>query len=78
MAYACDICKKGTVAGRSQRHKRGVAGKRWKYRAPVTLRVFKPNIQKAMVVIDGKKVSMKLCTKCLKKLKGKKEKKTVK
>jgi len=61
MAYICDTCGKGTVHGRQSTHKRGVAGKRWKKRAPVTLRTFKPNLQK----IAG----MRLCAKCLKKFK---------
>ena len=57
MAYICDNCGKGTVAGRQSTHHRGVAGKRWRKRAPKTLRTFKPNLQK----IDGKK----LCTDCI-------------
>jgi ribosomal protein L28 len=39
-----------------------VAGGRWKKRAPHTRKVFKPNLHKWM--------GMKLCTKCLRKLKG--------
>jgi large subunit ribosomal protein L28 len=69
MSYICEICGKGTVVGRSQRHKRGVAGKRWKKRAPATRRLFKPNLQKATLVISGKKVKMNVCAKCLKKIK---------
>lgn len=33
-----------------------------------TSRMFKPNIQKTKILMDGKLVSMKLCTKCLKTL----------
>lgn len=69
MTYVCEICGKGTVVGRSQRHQRGVAGKRWKKRAPSTRRVFKPNLQKATLIISGKKAQKKICTKCLKRIK---------
>jgi len=69
MSYICDNCGKTTVAGRSQRHGRGVAGKRWKKRAQKTIRVFKPNLQKVSVVLSGKRLSMKLCAKCIKRFK---------
>jgi large subunit ribosomal protein L28 len=69
MSYICEICGKGTVVGRAIRHKRGVAGKRWKYRAQVTPRTFKPNLQKVTVVMGDSKAQMKLCTKCIKRLK---------
>lgn len=69
MSYVCDYCHKGVVAGRTQTHHRGVAGKRWKHRAPMTLRVFKPNLQKASVMVAGKMIQMKLCTSCIKKFK---------
>ena len=71
MSYACDNCGKTIVAGRSQRHGRGVAGKRWAKRAQVTLRTFKPNLQKVGVLVAGKKVTMRLCAKCLKLFKKK-------
>lgn len=66
MSYACDNCGKTIVAGRSQRHRRGVAGKRWAKRAQMTLRTFKPNLQKVAVLVAGKKVTKRLCAKCLK------------
>jgi ribosomal protein L28 len=69
MSYICDNCGKETVAGRSHHHKRGVAGKRWRKRAPVTLRTFKPNLQHFSMMIGGKKVSRRLCAKCIKKFK---------
>jgi len=65
MSRRCDICGKGRVIGRTSRHKRGVAGKRWLRRAPKTVKIFKPNLQ--YKTIDGKR--MRICTKCLKKLK---------
>jgi ribosomal protein L28 len=63
MAYICENCGKGIVFGRSQQHRRGVAGKRWKNRAQTTKRLFKPNLQK----VNGRL----LCAKCIKKLKAK-------
>ena len=69
MSYVCDNCGKKVVAGRSQKHGRGVAGKRWKKRAQMTLRTFKPNLQKVSVFVTGKKMQMKLCTKCIKRFK---------
>lgn len=70
MAYICENCGKKIVAGRTQVHHRGVAGKRWKKRAPMTLRTFKPNLQKATVIVDGGTQKMKLCAKCIKKFKA--------
>lgn len=68
MSRVCDICSKKRQVGRQSRHKKGVAGKQWAKRAPKTVRIFKPNLQNA--TIDGKK--MRLCAKCLKKIKKEK------
>ncbi|OGC93243.1 hypothetical protein A2899_00310 [Candidatus Amesbacteria bacterium RIFCSPLOWO2_01_FULL_49_25] len=62
MAYRCDNCGRRTQYGQTGRHGRGVAGGRWKKRAPKTKRVFRPNLHKYMGV--------KLCTKCLRKVKN--------
>lgn len=69
MSYVCDNCGKSIVVGRSQRHGRGVAGKRWLKRTQSTVRLFKPNLQKVSVIVNGKKISMRLCAKCLKRFK---------
>ncbi len=69
MAYRCEICGKKTSAGRSQTHKRGVAGRRWRKRAQSTHRLFRPNLQKKTLVISGEKKKMKICTKCIKRIK---------
>lgn len=66
MSYICDHCGKVIITGRSQQHKRGVAGKRWKKRAQKTPRTFKPNLQKIAVMVNGVKQTTKLCTKCIK------------
>jgi ribosomal protein L28 len=65
----CYICGKGKVVGRSQKHKRGVAGKRWKNRVQSTPRLFLPNLQMKTVEIAGEKKKMKLCAKCIKRIK---------
>lgn len=69
MAYICENCGKGLVHGRQSSHHRGVAGKRWKKRAQVTLRVFKPNLQKVSATVNGVKAQMKLCTDCVSRFK---------
>lgn len=58
------------MRGRSHTHKRGVAGGRWKKRAPKTQRTFKVNLQSFTALLDDKtKVKVKLCAKCLKRIK---------
>jgi ribosomal protein L28 len=69
MSYICQICEKKNVMGNSKSHKRGVAGKRWKKRAPVTPRLFEANLQKVTVTIAGESKQMRLCTKCIKRIK---------
>jgi len=50
----CEVCGKHKMFGRnvsfSKRH---------------TSRVFKPNIQKMTVTVDGAAVSLKVCTRCM-------------
>jgi ribosomal protein L28 len=69
MSYACQICGKSVSVGRSQQHRRGVAGKRWKKRAPSTPRLFKPNLQRVTLRIRDEVRQMRICTKCLKRIK---------
>lgn len=70
MSYVCQICGKKTVHGVTQKHQRGVAGKRWAKRAQATKRLFKPNLQMATVVVNGEKARMRLCTKCIKRIRN--------
>ncbi|NMB84299.1 hypothetical protein GYA28_03340 [Candidatus Roizmanbacteria bacterium] len=65
----CFYCHKGLLYGRSHTHHRGVAGGRWKKRAPKTQRVFEPNLQRIDIVEKGEVQRVKLCTKCLKRIK---------
>ena len=57
------------MVGRTSRHRRGVAGKRWRKRAQKTKKVFSPNLQKATFSIDGVDEQKKVCAKCLKRAK---------
>ncbi|OGY16690.1 MAG: hypothetical protein A2785_01890 [Candidatus Chisholmbacteria bacterium RIFCSPHIGHO2_01_FULL_49_18] len=65
MAYSCDNCGKGIQTGRNIRHHRGVAGGRWKRKAPKTARLWYVNLHSVWVVVGGKIVRRQLCTKCL-------------
>lgn len=67
MAYSCDNCGKHTVFGNTQKHRRGVAGKRWKNRVTPTTRVFKPNLQSFTPAETGEQV--RWCAKCIKRYK---------
>lgn len=69
MNNICFVCGKGTVMGRSHTHHRGVAGGRWKKRAVKTQRAFKPNLQRVSVILEDVKLSVKMCTKCIKRVK---------
>jgi len=65
----CYHCGKSVMYGRSHTHHRGVAGGRWKKRAQKTQRVFKPNLQKFEILEEKKVRSVKLCAKCIKRVK---------
>jgi len=65
----CFHCEKGVMFGRSHIHHRGVAGGRWKKRAPKTAKLFRPNLQPVKIVLNGKEKRVKLCMKCLKRIK---------
>jgi len=65
----CYHCGKKAVRGRSHTHKRGVAGGRWKKKAPKTPRLFRANLQKVTITEKSKQERVKLCTKCLKRIK---------
>ncbi len=69
MSAVCYHCGKGTVYGRTHTHHRGVAGGRWKKRAPKVNRTFKPNLQRVAVLEADKEVRVRLCTKCIKRVK---------
>ncbi|OGR97926.1 MAG: 50S ribosomal protein L28 [Elusimicrobia bacterium GWF2_62_30] len=55
MAYKCDICGKKPVSGNSYSHSH-----------KATKRLFKPNLQKQKVTMDGSTKSIYICTVCIK------------
>lgn len=65
----CDKCGKGRMVGKQHTHHPGVAGGRWKKRAPKTQKIFKPNLHFARVKVNGGIKRLRLCTKCLRLLK---------
>lgn len=65
MAFKCDNCEKGVMIGRTRKHHPGVAGGRWKKRAPKTAKMFRPNLHSARVLVGSNYQRLKLCTKCL-------------
>ncbi len=69
MKNVCFHCGKGILMGRSHTHHRGVAGGRWKKRAPKTAKAFAPNLQKVKIMIGGVEKQVRLCTKCIKRVK---------
>lgn len=69
MINKCYICGKSAVTGSSQKHRRGVAGKRWKNRVTPTPRLFKPNLQIVTITVAGKQTQVKMCAKCIKRRK---------
>ncbi len=55
MAFKCGICAKGPVSGFSYSHShRG------------TKRVFRPNLQRQKVLLDGRARTAYVCTDCIK------------
>lgn len=58
MAYQCDICSKGKLYG----HNVPFSQKK-------TNKVWKPNLQRQFIEIDGTRMQIKICTQCLRTLK---------
>lgn len=65
MARVCEVCTKSTVAGRNTQHHSSI---QWRYRAPRTVRVFKPNLRTAQVITENKEKKATVCMKCYKKM----------
>lgn len=65
----CFNCEKGTSKGMTHTHHRGVAGGRWRKRAPHVARTFKANLQNVTIMNADEEVKIHLCTKCLKRIK---------
>ncbi len=69
MAYKCAICRKGVVIGKTSKHHPGVAGGRWKHRAPKKVKLFRPNLHYARIKVGNNLKRVRLCTKCLRTVK---------
>ena len=69
MKNVCFHCGKGIIMGRQHTHHRGVAGGRWKKRAPKTAKAFAPNLQRVKIMVGSVVKQVKLCTKCIKRVK---------
>jgi len=54
MAFRCDVCQKGPVAGKSISHSHRASNRR-----------FLPNLQRVNVVINGRRQRAKVCSRCL-------------
>lgn len=67
MSKYCELCEKSTVAGRRIQHHHSVG---WRYKAPRSKRVFKPNLRKVSLELDGKLLKVGICMKCYKKLRA--------
>jgi ribosomal protein L28 len=61
----CYVSGKTSMHGRTHTHHRGVAGGRWKKRAPHKAKLFRPNLHSARVLVGTNYQRLKLCTKCL-------------
>ncbi|MCK4908482.1 MAG: 50S ribosomal protein L28 [Planctomycetes bacterium] len=67
MSWICDICGKTRSVG-NQIVRRGLAKKKGgvgKKISGISKRVFKPNLQKIRVVVDGRTRRLKVCTGCI-------------
>lgn len=67
MSKVCEICAKSTVAGKRIQHHHSIG---WRFKAPKSLRVFKPNLRSVDLDVEGKHVKATVCMKCYKKLRS--------
>lgn len=58
----CDVCGKGVMYGHNIRHKHSGL---WEKRASKTLKIFRPNLHKGKVLMNGIVKSVKACASCL-------------
>lgn len=56
MSRACDLCGKTIVFGNNVSHSNRKTPRSWK-----------PNLQSAIFMVNGKKTKKRVCTRCLKK-----------
>jgi len=63
----CDVCNKGTVIQQSGAHQYGGG---WAMRATKKRKVWQINLHNAKVTYKGVRQTMRLCTKCLRRVKA--------
>jgi|SRR3989339_1437212 len=68
MENSCYHCGKTVLYGRTHTHHRGVAGGRWKKRAPKKQKIFRSNFVRLSIIENGLKKRIKMCAKCLKRV----------
>ena len=54
MAFKCSICAKGPLAGNSYSHSNRA-----------TRRIFRPNLRRQLISLDGKPTRAYVCTSCI-------------
>jgi large subunit ribosomal protein L28 len=59
----CVVCGKAPMSGQNIRNTHSIG---WRYRAPRTKRVFKPNLVSVKTNTNGTARRVKVCAKCLK------------
>lgn len=65
MTKTCYFCEKSRTAGRRIQHHHSEG---WRFKAPKSLRVFKPNLRKIEIEDEGKVMKVDVCMKCYKKI----------
>jgi len=63
----CAVCKKGSVIQKSGAHQYGGG---WAMRATKKRKVWSPNLHASKVTYNGVRRTMRLCTKCLRRVKA--------
>ena len=64
---ACDVCGKKSVIQKSGAHRYGGG---WAMRAAKKRKVWEPNLHSVKVTYQGVRKTMRLCTKCLRRVKA--------
>ncbi|MDO8515609.1 MAG: bL28 family ribosomal protein [bacterium] len=72
---SCSICGKGRMMGHNIRHNHSGL---WEKRASKTTKIFKVNLHKGKVLMNGVVKSVKACASCLAQFRAPRVKKTVK
>lgn len=63
----CEVCGKGSMIQKSGAHNYGGG---WAFRAKKTRAVWEPNLHSVKVTYNGVRKTMRLCAKCLRRVKA--------